>query len=106
MKQGNQFWYGIKIKDEGEYIDISTVEKVVFNFDEISYTYDSTGEDNKNVEYVEEENLFKIYLTQEMTKKLEDDVKIDCRVKFKNEEILGSAIKEDYIFDSLNTEVL
>lgn len=104
MKQGNQFWYGIKLKDKnGEYIYPDIVEKVIFNFDDLAKEYNETSE---KVVYDEENNLFKIYLTQEETQKMQDKVKIDVRVKFKNEEILGSYVTERYIFDSLNKEVI
>lgn len=104
MKQGNQFWYGIKLKDKnGEYIYPDIVEKIIFNFDDLAKEYNETSE---KVVYDEENNLFKIYLTQEETQKMQDKVKIDVRVKFKNEEILGSYVTERYIFDSLNKEVI
>ena len=104
MKQGNQFWYGIKLKDKNnEYINISTVEKIIFNFDDLQKEYNEISE---NVIFDEENNLFKIYLTQEETQKMQDKVKIDARVKFKNREILGTVITEQFILDSLNQEVL
>lgn len=103
MKQGNEFWYGIKIKDENGYIDIEEVNKIVFNFNELQKTYTEVSID---VKYESENNLFKIYLTQEETLLLKDNVKIDARVKFKNDEILGVAIQERYIFESLNKEVI
>lgn len=104
MKQGNQFWYGIKLKDKNkEYINPSIVNKIVFNFNDLAIEYNETSED---VIYDEQNNLFKIYLTQEETQKMKDKVKIDVRVKFKNDEILGTHIIEEYIFDSLNKEVI
>lgn len=104
MKQGNQFWYGIKLKDKNkEYINPSIVNKIVFNFNDLAIEYNETSED---VVYDEQNNLFKIYLTQEETQKMKDKVKIDVRVKFKNDEILGTHIIEEYIFDSLNKEVI
>lgn len=102
MKQGNQFWYGIKLKDKNkEYINPSIVNKIVFNFNDLAIEYNEASE---NVVYDEQNNLFKIYLTQEETQKMKDKVKIDVRVKFKNDEILGTHIIEEYIFDSLNKE--
>ena len=104
MKQGNQFWYGIKLKDKNkEYINISTVEKIIFNFDELTKEYNEMSQD---VTYDEKNNLFKIYLTQEETQQMKDKVKIDVRVKFKNDEVLGTVIRETYILDSLNQEVI
>lgn len=104
MKQGNQFWYGIKLKDKNkEYLNPSNVSKIIFNFDNLTKEYNETSED---VIFDEQNNLFKIYLTQEETQKMKDKIKIDARVKFKNEEVLGTHIVETYIFDSLNKEVL
>ena len=104
MKQGNQFWYGIKLKDANkEYINPSVVSKIIFNFDDSTKEYNETS---KDVVFDEQNNLFKIYLTQEETQKMKDKVKIDVRVKFKNEEILGTHVREEYIFDSLNKEVI
>ena len=102
MKQGNQFWYGIKLKDKNkEYINPSIVNKIVFNFNDLAIEYNETSE---KVIFDSQDNLFKIYLTQEETQKMKDKVKIDVRVKFKNDEILGTHIIEEYIFDSLNKE--
>ena len=104
MKQGNQFWYGIKLKDKNkEYINPSIVNKIVFNFNDLAIEYNETS---KDVVYDEQNNLFKIYLTQEEKQKMKDKVKIDVRVKFKNDVILGTNIIEEYIFDSLNKEVI
>lgn len=104
MKQGNQFWFGIKLKDKNkEYINISTVEKIIFNFDDLQKEYNDSSQD---VVFDDINNVFKIYLTQEETQKMQDKVKIDVRVKFKNEEILGTIIISQYILDSLNKEVI
>ena len=104
MKQGNQFWYGIKLKDKNkEYLNPSTISKIIFNFDDLSKEYNETSE---TVIFDEQNNLFKIYLTQEETQKMKDKIKIDVRVKFNNEEILGTVVREEYILDSLNKEVI
>ena len=104
MKQGNQFWYGIKLKDKNkEYLNPSIIEKIIFNFDDLQKEYNETSQ---NVVFDEENNVFKIYLTQEETQQMQDKVKIDVRVKFKNDEILGTIVTERYIFDSLNQEVI
>ena len=104
MKQGNQFWYGIKLKGKNkEYLNPSIIEKIIFNFDDLQKEYSETSQ---NVVFDEENNVFKIYLTQEETQKMQNKVKIDVRVKFKNNEILGTIVTERYIFDSLNQEVI
>lgn len=104
MKQGNQFWYGIKLKDKnGEYLDIDLIDKIVFNFNDITKEYNKNSEE---VVYDNSNNVFKIYLTQEDTQKMQDKVRIDARVKFTNDEILGATIQEKYIFDSLNKDVI
>lgn len=104
MKQGNQFWYGIKLKDKNkEYLNPIYIDKIIFNFDELQKEYNS---DSKDVVFDEINNVFKIYLTQEETQKMQSKVNIDVRVKFKNDEILGTAVTEQYIFESLNKEVI
>lgn len=104
MKQGNQFWYGIRLKDaKKEYITPTIVNKIVFNFDDLAIEYNETSE---KVIFDSQNNLFKIYLTQEETQKMKDKVKIDVRVKFKTNEILGTHVIEESIFDSLNKEVI
>ena len=104
MKQGNQFWYGIKLKGKNkEYLNPSIVSKIIFNFDDLTKEY---SEESEEVIFDDENNLFKIYLTQEETQIMKDKVKIDARIKFKNEEVLGTHIIETYVFDSLNKEVI
>jgi queuine/archaeosine tRNA-ribosyltransferase len=104
MKQGNQFWYGIKLKDKNkEYLNPIYIDKIIFNFDELQKEYNS---DSKDVVFDKQNNLFKIYLTQEETQQMQNKVNIDVRVKFKNDEILGTAVTEQYIFESLNKEVI
>ena len=103
MKQGNQFWYGIKLTSNEQKLDIDTIKEVVFNFDDITKTY---KEGSDEVTYDAENNIFKIRLTQEDTLKMKSKVRIDARVKFKNDDILGPVINEKHIFDSLNKEVI
>lgn len=104
MKQGTEFWYGIKIKGQTkEYIDIELVDKVVFNFDSLVKTYE---EGSKDVVYDYENNLFKIYLTQEETLKMQSKIYIDAKVKFYDGTILGVHKVGECIFDSLNKEVI
>lgn len=104
MKQGTQFWYGIKIKgNTKEHIDIEMVEKVVFNFGDLVKIFEK---DSEEVIYDYENNIFKVYLTQEETLKMQSKIYIDARVKFYDGTILGVHKVGECIFESLNKEVI
>ena len=63
MKQGNQFYLEIQIFDEDdEILDIAGVSKVQFNIDNLTKTFDGL---NNEVKYDNENNNFKIWLTEE-----------------------------------------
>lgn len=98
MKQGNQFYLGIKLRDKNGYINIDSVEKIIFQIQEIEKRYP------EEVEYKEGE--FYIWLTQEDTFKMQDEIEIEARIKFTNNVILGSKIKNVKVKESLNKEVL
>lgn len=92
MKQGNQFYLEVQITDKNnEKLDISSVEKVQFNIDNLTKTYDGTSLD---VSFNPENSSFLVYLTEEETFKFGDKVRMDTRILFKNKMIFGSYIKE------------
>ena len=101
MKQGNQFYLEFQIEDEnGELLDIKNVLKVQFNIGNLTKTYDGINED---VTY--NDNVFKVWITEEETFNFENQVKMEARILFKGEEnyktIGGTYIETNYWYDSL-----
>lgn len=104
MKQGNQFYLEIQISDENDTIlDISSVEKVQFNFGDITKIYDGN---NLDVTYDNEKQMFRVYLTEQDTFTIQNVVKVDCRVLFKNKLIEGSYVYTLNVYDSVKEELL
>ena len=101
MKQGNQFYLEFQIEDEnGELLDIKNVLKVQFNIGNLTKTYDGINED---VTY--NDNVFKVWITEEETFNFDNQVKMEARILFKGEEnykpIGGTYIETNYWYDSL-----
>lgn len=104
FKQGDQFYLVIQLVDENDNIlDMRSVSKVQFAIEDLIKTYD--GIDNEVV-YDEENQCFKIWLTENETFNFKGNVKIDARILFKNDAIGGSYIAETYFNSSLVEEVL
>lgn len=104
MKQGNQFYLEIQISDDNDTIlDISSVEKVQFNVGDITKIYDGN---NLDVTYDNEKQMFKVYLTEQDTFTIQNVVKVDCRVLFKNKLIEGSYVYTLNVYDSVKEELL
>jgi len=104
MKQGNQFYLELQVTDENdELLDITGVNKVQFNFGEMTKVYSL---DSNDVTYDEENKVFKIWLTEDETFLMKQTIKIDARILFKNDVILGSEIDSMYFYESLKQEKL
>lgn len=104
MKQGNQFYLDIQISDESdEILDVLSVEKIQFNFGDITKIYDGN---NLDVTYDEQAQIFKVYLTEQDTFTIQNVVKVDCRVLFKNKIIEGSYVYTLNVYDSVKEELL
>ena len=106
VKQGNQFYLEFQIEDEnGELLDIKNVLKVQFNIGNLTKTYDGINED---VTY--NDNVFKVWITEEETFNFDNQVKMEARILFKGEEnykpIGGTYIETNYWYDSIKQEVL
>ena len=106
MKQGNQFYLEFQIEDEkGQLLDMASVLKVQFNIGNLTKTYDGL---NDEVTY--QNDIFKVWLTEEETFKFENQVKMDARILFKGEDnyktIGGTYIESNYWYDSLKKEEL
>lgn len=102
MKHGNQFYLEFQIEDkQGGKLDINAVKKVQFNINELTKTYDGL---NNEVTY--EDGIFKIWLTEDETFKFSSNVKVDARILFKNDTIMGTYIENYFWYDSLKREEL
>lgn len=99
FKRGDQFYLEIQITDKDDNIlDINGVKKVQFNIGKITKTYDGESEE---VSYNEETQTFLIWLTEDETFDFSNYTKLDVRVLFKNNTIMGSYIDQKFIYDSL-----
>lgn len=108
MKQGNQFYLEFQLEDEnGQLLDIYSVQKVQFNIDNLTKTYDGVEDE---VTYDNENRIFKVWLKEEETFGFNEFVKMDARILFKGEEnyrpIGGTYIESSYWYDSLKKENL
>lgn len=104
MKQGNQFYLELQITDEEDkLIDVSSVSKIQFIIGSLIKYYDGESEE---VTYDEENQTFKIWLTEQETFAFKSLEKIEARVLFKNDVIQGTAIIDEYVFNSLTKEEL
>ena len=102
MKQGNQFYLEFQIEDkQGGKLDINAVKKVQFNINELTKTYDGL---NNEVTY--EDGIFKIWLTEDETFNFSSNVKVDARILFANDTIMGTYIENYFWYDSLKREEL
>lgn len=103
-KQGNQFYLTIQLEDStGNNIDISTIKKVQFVIGEFTKIYDGS---NKEVTYDQENECFKIWLTEEETFTFDKTIKMDARILFTNDTIGGTYVENNYWYESLKKEVL
>lgn len=99
FKKGNQFYLEIQILDENNsLLEINGVKKVQFNIGELTKEYNDSS---KDVSYDEETSAFKIWLTEDETFKFKKNTKLEARVLFKNDVILGTLIEDTYVYDSL-----
>ena len=99
MKKGNQFYLELQILDENNsLLEVAGVEKVQFNIGELTKEY---SDDFKDVTYDEEINAFKIWLTEDETFNFKNNTKMEARVLFKNNVILGTLNEDVYVYDSI-----
>lgn len=104
MKNGNQMYIEFQIYDKDEnLLDITVVDKVQFNIGDLTKTYDGTSEE---VTYDNANQVFKVWVTEEETFKFENYTKIDARILFKNNTIMGTYIEQKFVYDSLKEVLL
>ena len=103
MKQGNQFFLELELYDsDNNLLNIDNVKKVQFNIGEITKTYSETSDE---VIYDVDKKNFKIWLKEEETFDF-GVVKIDARVLFINDVILGTEIYTTKFSEVVNKEEL
>ena len=99
MKRGNQLYVEFQVYDkDGQLLDINGVSKVQFNIGELTKTYDGVSEE---VTYDKEEQCVRVWLTEDETFGFDNYTKMDVRVLFLNNTIMGSYIEKKFIYDSL-----
>lgn len=106
MVQGNQGYLQFQIEDaDGTNLDIKGVDKVRFNIDKITKTYD--GESNEVI-YDEINKIFNIWVSEKETFKFEDIIPVQSRILFKGKKkyIMASCILNIYWQDCLVKEAL
>ena len=104
MKKGDQFYLEFEITDKNDkLLDIDSIKKVQFNIGELTKTYVS-GEQNEQIIYDEQQKMFKVYITEEESFSFNDKEKVDVRVLFNNDLIMGSPIKIKALMDTVNKE--
>lgn len=98
MKKGNQCYLEVQIFDKnGSELKISDVSKVQFNIGSLTKTYD----EDEEVTYDTTNKCFKIWLLEEETFEFDDKTKMDARILFNNDTIMGTYIEQNFIYDSL-----
>ena len=103
MKQGNQFYLELEIGDNDDnLLNIDNVKKVQFNINKLIKIYDGN---NEEVIYDDNKKTFKIWLKENETFEF-GIVKIDARVLFKDNTILGTGIYTTKFNDVVNKEEL
>lgn len=86
FKEGNTYQLQVKIND----IDIQTIAKIVFAFNEVKKTWTAGGQ-NTQVE-LQEDGTFVVYLTQQDTLKLKNEVSYEVAIKFTDNSVKRSKV--------------
>lgn len=93
LKRGNTYKLNATINN----VDIEDIEKIVFKFNNIEKTYNSTGTSDVELE----DNKFIISITQEETLQLEGSVSYEIAVKFISGEVKRSKVKHTQSLDTI-----
>lgn len=96
--QGDSYYIPIRIKVNGEYINIEEVQKVEFSFGSLRKYYEGdVTYDGKN---------FLFPLTQEETINFQGSQQLEVRVKFTDDTVVGKLFGKVEVMYGLSTEVL
>lgn len=100
MIQYEQYYIETTLMDsEGELLDLTDVEKIVFQFENVQKTYLTDGTSTDNIIY--DEGVFRIYLTQEETGSFEDNIAYQTAVKFNNGDVRRTLVKYDDLHEDI-----
>ena len=100
MIQFEQYYIETTLTDkDGELLDLTEVEKIVFQFENVKKTYLTDGTSTDNIVY--EDGVFRIYLTQEETGSFEDNMSYQTAVKFKNGDVRRTLVKYDDLHEDI-----
>ena len=92
MKKGNQFFMEFELSDEdGNALNMDNVKKIQFNIGDLTKTYEKDIE-NEEIVYDDDKQNFKVWLTEDETFGF-DLIKVDTRVLFVNDVILGTDVQ-------------
>lgn len=104
MKQGNQYYLELQvINDNNELLDVSIITKVVFTIGNLTKIY---SENSDEVSYDEDKKCFKIWLTEEETFNFDQKIRLEARISFINNNVVGTYIEQQFVYDSLNKDIL
>lgn len=101
LKKGNTYELSVPVKSAGQKIDITDVQKVVFQFNDIKKTYPS-----EDVEYDSEAEVFKVYLTQQDTLALKGVVLWEVGVKYNDNTVQRTPIYKEVSLETIIKEVI
>jgi hypothetical protein len=93
LKQGNTYKLKATIND----VEISDITKIVFKFNNIEKTYNSTGTSDVELEG----GTFIVNLSQEETLQLEGSVSYEIAVKFTNGDVKRSKVKHTQSLETI-----
>lgn len=96
--QGDSYYIPIKLKVNGEYINIDDVQRIEFSFGSLKKYYEG------DVEYDGESFLFP--LSQEETIAFQGPQQLEVRVKFTDDTVVGKLYGKVEVMYGLSTEVI
>ena len=98
MIRREQYYIESTLTDNGEELDFSVIEKIVFGFDNIKKTFVPNDPES---EVIYEDGVFKIYLTQTETEKFKKKVEYQTAVKYTNGDIRRTIIQHGVVYDDI-----
>lgn len=98
--QGDSYLVPIKLKIDGQYINLEDVKKIEFTFGDLKKYY--TGE----ITYDENSNSFLFPLSQEETIAFQGPQQLEVRVKFIDDTVVGRLYGKVEVMYGASVEVL
>ena len=100
FKKGNTY----ELKAQINNVDIEDIAKIVFKFNNIKKTYIS-GETSEDVVY-QEDGTFIIYLSQQETLSLSNEVEYEVAIKFNDDSVKRSLVYKTSNLETIIQEVI